>query len=125
MAGKSFFDKALDTAKDLGEKAKDAAVENSDKIEGAVDKAAEFVDSKTKGKYTKHVDKATTYAHKAVDKLAEQKRREEREREGRPRTVADVDPAVADAVADVDDAVSGEDTPPSTGPSSTGPDVTP
>ncbi|WP_024794679.1 antitoxin [Tomitella biformata] len=37
-------------------KAKDLAVENADKIEGAVDKAGDFIDDKTGGKYADKVD---------------------------------------------------------------------
>jgi hypothetical protein len=59
----------LDKAKDLALQAKEAAAKNADKIDDAVDKAAEFVDTKTKGKYAKHIDKAQTAAHGAVRKL--------------------------------------------------------
>jgi hypothetical protein len=92
MAGNNFLDKALATAKDLGEKAKTAAVDNADKIDGAVGKAADFADKKTKGKYSRHIDKAQVAARKAVDKLEAEKRRAE------GRTVAgtvDADPPVA------------------------------
>lgn len=45
-------------------KAEDAAAEHGDKIEGAIDKGAEFVDDKTGGKYT---DKIESGAEKAKD----------------------------------------------------------
>jgi len=75
MAGNSFFDKAKDLAQQYGGKAKDTAAQNSDKIGGAVDKAADFVDKRTKGKYHKHVDKAQVAAKKSLDKLEAEKRR--------------------------------------------------
>jgi len=71
----SFFDRAMDVAKDLSGKAKATAVDNADKLDGAVDKAAGFIDRKTKGKYAKHVDKAQSAARKAVDKLEAEKRK--------------------------------------------------
>jgi hypothetical protein len=73
----SFFDKAKDVAKDLTGKAKATAVDNADKLDGAVDKAAGFIDKKTKGKYSDKVGKATSAAHRAVDKLEAEKRKAE------------------------------------------------
>ena len=71
MAGSSFLDQALDQAKEIGVKAKDAVAKNSDKIDGAVDKAADFVDDKTKGKYADKVDTVQNKAKEAVEKLAD------------------------------------------------------
>jgi len=71
MAGSSFLDQALDQAKEIGVKAKDAVAKNSDKIDGAVDKAADFVDDKTKGKYAEQVSKVRAAAHEAVGKFEE------------------------------------------------------
>jgi uncharacterized protein YjbJ (UPF0337 family) len=67
MAG--FLDKAKDLAKGLTGKAKTAVEENADKIEGGIDKAADFVDDKTKGKYTDKIEKAQDAAHRAVEKI--------------------------------------------------------
>jgi hypothetical protein len=46
----------------LAKKAKDIADKQGDKISGAVDKATDMVDKKTKGKYSDKLDK--------VDKMA-------------------------------------------------------
>ena len=54
-----YLDKAKDLAKDLTGKARDAVTEHSDKIDGGIDKAAEFVDDKTKGKYSDKIDTGT------------------------------------------------------------------
>jgi hypothetical protein len=70
MPADNFLDKAKDVAKDVAVKARKTVGANADKIDSAVDKTAEFVDSKTKGKYSKHIDKAQNAAHGAVDKLA-------------------------------------------------------
>jgi len=68
-----FLDKAKDVAKDLSVKAKDTVTEHSDKIDDGIDKAAEFVDEKTKGKYTDKIGTVQSKAHDAVGKLAESK----------------------------------------------------
>ena len=67
MAG--FLDKAKDLAKGLSGKAKTTVGENQEKIDGGIDKAADFVDDKTKGKYTEKIEKAQDAAHRAVDKI--------------------------------------------------------
>jgi uncharacterized protein YjbJ (UPF0337 family) len=67
MAG--FLDKAKDFAKGLSGKAKTTVGENQEKIDGGIDKAAGFVDDKTKGKYTEKIEKAQDAAHRAVDKI--------------------------------------------------------
>lgn len=40
---------------------------NADKIDGAIDKAGEFVDAKTEGKYKDTVDKVQEAAKKAIN----------------------------------------------------------
>lgn len=42
----------------LGDKAKDLINDNADKVEDGLDKAADFVDEKTGGKYTEQIDGA-------------------------------------------------------------------
>jgi hypothetical protein len=101
MAGKSF----LDQAKEIGVKAKDAVAKNSDKIEDAVDKAAGYVDDKTKGKYAQKISKVRSAAHDAIGKLEEP-----------PSAKGDTDPDVArpdpGALASpVDDSATGTDPP--------------
>ena len=53
----------LDTVKNLVSK-------NADKVDTAIDKVGDVVDSKTQGKYAQHVDKVQDAARKAVDKNA-------------------------------------------------------
>lgn len=50
------------------DKAKDLLAKNADKVDTAIDKAADIVDSKTQGKYKDKVDKVQEAAKKAVDK---------------------------------------------------------
>ena len=44
--------------------------ENEEKLDSAIDKAAEFADKKTKGKYADKITKATDSAKKGIDKIA-------------------------------------------------------
>jgi hypothetical protein len=55
--GMGFFDKA-----------KDLLSENADKVETAIDKAGDIIDSKTQGKYSDTIDKVQDAAKKAVNK---------------------------------------------------------
>jgi hypothetical protein len=55
-----------DTLKGLLGKGKQLAAENADKVEDAVDKAGDFVDGKTGGKYKDTVDKVQDAAKKAI-----------------------------------------------------------
>ena len=55
----------------LAKKAKDLADKQGDKISGAVDKATDLVDKKTKGKYTDKLDKVDGLAAK-LDKTKKQ-----------------------------------------------------
>jgi hypothetical protein len=52
------------------DKAKDLLAQNADKVETAIDKAGQFVDEKTKGKYTDTVHKVQEEAKKAADNVA-------------------------------------------------------
>jgi len=49
-------------------KVKNLLGKNADKVDSAIDKAADIVDKKTQGKYTDTVDKVQDAAKKAVDK---------------------------------------------------------
>jgi MT0933-like antitoxin protein len=49
------------------DKAKSLLSQNADKVEQAIDKAADIVDDKTSGKYKDAVDKVQDAAKKAVD----------------------------------------------------------
>ena len=55
-----------DNLKGMVDKGKDLAAENSDKIDDVVDKAGDFIDSKTDGKYADKVDKVQEAAKKAI-----------------------------------------------------------
>jgi hypothetical protein len=50
------------------DKAKQLLSQNADKVEQAIDKAGDIVDSKTSGKYKDAVDKVQDAAKKAADK---------------------------------------------------------
>jgi hypothetical protein len=49
------------------DKAKNLLAQNADKVDAAIDKAGEFVDSKTEGKYKDTVNKVQEAAKKALD----------------------------------------------------------
>lgn len=51
------------------DKIKDAAGNNADKIEGALDKVGDVVDDKTGHKYSDKIDGAVDKAGDAIDKL--------------------------------------------------------
>ena len=50
----------------LLDKAKDLLVQNADKVETVIDKAAEFVDDKTQGKYSATIHTVQEEAKKAA-----------------------------------------------------------
>ena len=50
------------------DKVKSLVAKNADKVDTAIDKAADIVDQKTQGKYASQVDKVQDVAKKAVDK---------------------------------------------------------
>ena len=52
------------------DKAKDLLSQNADKVEMAIDKAGEFVDDKTQGKYSDIIHKVQEEAKKAADSAA-------------------------------------------------------
>ncbi|MGW4356338.1 antitoxin [Nocardia sp. NPDC004582] len=56
----------MDTLKGLVGKGKDMAAQNAEKVEQAVDKAGSFVDEKTGGKYSSHIDKGTEAVKNAL-----------------------------------------------------------
>jgi hypothetical protein len=49
------------------DKAKDLLAQNADKVDTAIDKAGEFVDSKTQGKYKDTVNKVQEAAKNALN----------------------------------------------------------
>jgi MT0933-like antitoxin protein len=51
----------------LLDKAKDLLAQNAEKVDAAIDKAGEFVDSKTEGKYKDTVSKVQEAAKKALE----------------------------------------------------------
>ncbi|HEX5615424.1 MAG TPA: antitoxin [Acidimicrobiia bacterium] len=64
-----FLDKAKKKLGDVGEKAKDLAADNREKIEAAVDKTTTFVDKKTKGKHHDKLEKVADKTRAQLDKL--------------------------------------------------------
>ncbi len=55
---------------DMKRKAENLAAAHEDKIDGAIDKAAEFADKRTGGKHAPKIEKAADKARDVVDKLA-------------------------------------------------------
>ncbi|MCJ0891785.1 antitoxin [Rhodococcus sp. ARC_M12] len=55
-----------DNLKGIVDKGKDLAAENSDKIDDVVEKAGDFIDNKTGGKYADKIDKVQEAAKKAI-----------------------------------------------------------
>lgn len=51
------------------DKAKDLLAQNADKVETAIDKAGEFVDGKTQGKYSDTIHKVQDQAKKATEDI--------------------------------------------------------
>jgi hypothetical protein len=64
-----FIDKAKDAVGDVVDKAKDLVDKHGDKVTDAVDKGTDFVDEKTGGKASDHLQKVDDLTEKAVDKL--------------------------------------------------------
>src|SRR5581483_9452682 len=65
-----FLDKLKVKANEVKEKAVEAVDEHGPQIKGGISKAGEFVDKKTKGKYSDKIAKGTSQASAAVDKMA-------------------------------------------------------
>lgn len=57
---------------ELKEKAQDLADEHGDAIKSGLDKAGDFVDDRTGGKYSDHIDTSVDKAQDLVEKLGEQ-----------------------------------------------------
>ncbi|PRY35809.1 antitoxin [Umezawaea tangerina] len=55
----------------LKDKAKDALGEHGDKADQGIDKAGDFVDSKTDGKYSEHVDQGQEKAKEGLDRFSQ------------------------------------------------------
>jgi hypothetical protein len=63
------LDRLKGQASGIKQKATEVVDKNSDKIESGINKAGDFVDKRTKGKYTDKIDKAKGAAEKGLDKL--------------------------------------------------------
>ncbi|MFD8261395.1 antitoxin [Streptomyces griseoluteus] len=63
---------ALGPAKD---KVTDLARQHGDAVQGGLDKAAQLVDQRTKGKYTDKIHAGTDKAKEAVDRLGQESRK--------------------------------------------------
>lgn len=66
---KTILDKAKDLAFEIKDKVTTYVGENEEKIHGAVEKTGEFIDDKTKGKFSEKIDKAQDAAKNAVTKI--------------------------------------------------------
>lgn len=64
----SIFDELKGKAAGLKDKAAELIHDNSDKIGGAIDSAGNFIDEKTGGKYSGHVDKVQDGARGLLNK---------------------------------------------------------
>lgn len=64
------MEEAKKVAGQAKEKAGDLAVENRERVEGALDKAGAKIDEKTEGKYADKIAKAKSQVTKGVDKIA-------------------------------------------------------
>ena len=64
-----FYDKVKVQAGDLLDKAVDTAAKNSDKITEGLDKAGDYVDKRTKGKYTDKIATGKVKAKQGLEKL--------------------------------------------------------
>ena len=63
------LDKLKGQASGLKKKATEVVDDNGDKIQSGIDKAGDFADQKTKGKYSDKIDQAKGAAEKGLDKL--------------------------------------------------------
>jgi hypothetical protein len=63
------LDRLKGQASGIKQKATEVVDKNSDKIESGINKAGDFVDKRTKGKYTDKIEKAKGAAEKGLDKL--------------------------------------------------------
>ncbi len=61
----------MDKLKGLTGSASKTVADNEEKIDDAIDKAADFADDKTGGKHTDKIDKAADAAKSAVDKIVD------------------------------------------------------
>jgi hypothetical protein len=68
-AAMGFLDKLKGQAAELKTKAVDAVDKNSGKIHSGIDKAGEFVDKKTKGKYSDKIETAKAKAEQGLERL--------------------------------------------------------
>jgi uncharacterized protein YjbJ (UPF0337 family) len=67
---RDIFVKVKEAAEKATDKARELFSEHSDKADAAIDKSGDFVNDKTGGKYSEHVDKVRDAAHNAVDRLS-------------------------------------------------------
>ena len=63
------LDKLKDQASGIKKKATTVVDNNSEKIQSGIEKTGDFVDKKTKGKYSEKIAKAKGAAEKGLDKL--------------------------------------------------------
>lgn len=75
MSFQEKFDEFADRATELAEKATDRArglaAEHNDTIDAKLDRAADFLDEKTGGKYSDRIGSGVTRAKESLDRFAE------------------------------------------------------
>ena len=79
-----FLDKLKDTAKVAKDKAVDVVDDHGPQIKQGIHKAGDFVDQKTKGKYSDKIAKGTQQAGVAVDKIAATDKPAHRDKPAKP-----------------------------------------
>ncbi|QFZ24344.1 antitoxin [Saccharothrix syringae] len=57
---------------ELKEKAKDALGQHGDKVDQGVDRAGQFVDERTGGQHTEHIQQGTEKAKEGLDRFGQQ-----------------------------------------------------
>ena len=65
------FDRVKEAAEEATKRVRGVFTEHSDKADDAIEKAGDFVDDKTGGKYSEHIDTGAEKAKEGIDKLGE------------------------------------------------------
>lgn len=86
------MDEFKKTAGNLAGKATGAIGDNADKVKSGIGKAGSFVDGRTSGKYSRHIDGAAAKAAGLVDSLDKNKNKNDRDQDG-PGTPGSTPPA--------------------------------
>ena len=115
---KTIIDKAKDLAIDIKDQVTGYVDANEEKIHGAVEKTGDFIDDKTKGRFTEKIDKAQDAAKNAVSKIGAASPSSTDTATATATATADDDPTPGTAPADPADAP----TPPTVDPDAPAPE---